>query len=78
MGGAPLSGPALIGHQVQVCRTRGRMTRRDLSEATGIPYSTLGKFETGISEPKASQLVCIAKALGVEVSELVEGVYMNH
>jgi transcriptional regulator with XRE-family HTH domain len=46
---------------------RQNMTQQDLEQATGIPDSTLSRILNGeVSEPRASQIAKIGKALGVE------------
>ena len=47
------------------------MTRKELASATGIPYSSLGKFLRDDAEPRSSQLLKIARALEVRMDELV-------
>lgn len=46
---------------------RQNKTQQDLEEATGIPDSTLSRILNGeVSEPRASQIAKIGKALGIE------------
>ncbi len=37
-------------------RGRAGLTQRQLSERTGIPQSTIGRIETGLTDPRASTL----------------------
>lgn len=45
-------------------------TQRDLEAETGISQSTLHRIETGVRPPKMNELISIADALGVRLSEL--------
>lgn len=60
-----------VGVQVQVYRLVRQLSRRELSEAADIGYSTLGRVEAGVSELKTSQLVRIAEVLDVPVTALL-------
>lgn len=47
--------------------SRQNKTQQDLEDATGIPDSTLSRILNGeVSEPRASQIAKIGKALGIE------------
>ncbi|MBS6956269.1 MAG: helix-turn-helix transcriptional regulator [Enterocloster asparagiformis] len=41
------------------------MSRKELSERTGISESTIKRYEKNMQEPKISSLIKIAKVLGV-------------
>lgn len=56
-------------------RDRKKITLEQLSYLTKISVSTLNNIENHKTEPKITQLVKIAHALGVEVSELYDIIY---
>ncbi|MHB0763175.1 helix-turn-helix domain-containing protein [Stutzerimonas sp. NM35] len=51
-------------------RADAEMTQRDLAKASGISVPQIGRYETGISKPRMTALVKLAKALAVDVSTL--------
>ena len=53
-------------------RERKGVTLADISKATGIPYVTLWRYETGATEPRAGELKKIADVLGVTTDELLK------
>jgi len=52
-------------------RERRGVTRRQLSEATGIPVATIKTWELGYREAGIDKAAIVADALGCPVSELV-------
>lgn len=48
------------------------MTQSDLAEASGVNIRTVGRLERGDTSVHPSTIKKLAKALGVEPSELVE------
>jgi transcriptional regulator with XRE-family HTH domain len=46
------------------------MTQRDLAKASGISVPQIARYETGVSKPRMTALVKLAKALSVDVSQL--------
>lgn len=48
------------------------MTQKDLSKASGVSVPQIGRYEMGISAPRMTALVKLAKALGVDVSQLAD------
>jgi hypothetical protein len=53
-----------------LCKARKGLTYRDLSALTGLHYSTLCRLARGELEPSLSQLLALARALGVSVAVL--------
>ena len=51
-------------------RADAGMTQRDLAAASGISVPQIGRYEAGISRPRMTALVKLAKALGVEPEAL--------
>lgn len=54
-------------------RALAHMTQTDLAKAVGITRSVVNNYELGRSEPSFENLCRMADALGVEISDLVEG-----
>ena len=61
----------MIGARIREARVAAQMTQRALSDAVGIAYQKLQKYELGKDRIAVSTLNRIAKALGVEAAELV-------
>ena len=53
-------------------RTTARITQVKLSELLGIDKSTVAKWETGESKPRADTLMKLAKIFDCSVDELLE------
>jgi transcriptional regulator with XRE-family HTH domain len=51
-------------------RANAEMTQKDLAKASGISVPQIGRYETGLSSPRMTALVKLAKALGVSVESL--------
>ncbi|HHH9302143.1 helix-turn-helix domain-containing protein [Pseudomonas aeruginosa] len=51
-------------------RADAEMTQKDLSRASGISVPQIGRYETGVSKPRMTALVKLAKALDVPVEVL--------
>lgn len=51
-------------------RADAEMTQKDLSRASGISVPQIGRYETGLSKPRMTALVKLAKALDVSVEVL--------
>lgn len=49
---------------------RGKRTRRRVADETGISYSGLSNYETGLRIPTDEHKVILAKYYGVSVEEL--------
>ncbi|WDH25074.1 helix-turn-helix domain-containing protein [Pseudomonas chlororaphis] len=49
-------------------RANAGMTQKELAKASGISVPQIGRYETGLSAPRMTALVKLARALGVEVS----------
>jgi transcriptional regulator with XRE-family HTH domain len=60
-----------IATNVFDAREAAGVTRKSMARALGVTTSTLWRKETGGTEFKASELVAIAKAYGVDVSRLM-------
>ena len=61
-----------IALKMKYFRKLRNMTQEDLSNASGINYVLIRKYETGTRNPKFDQLTTIADALGVSVIEFLD------
>ena len=66
-----LMGWAQYGTQLQKARRYFGFEIDDLSNKTGIPVSTIEKYENNDSEPTNEDLELIAKAYGIELGSLI-------
>jgi HAD superfamily hydrolase (TIGR01509 family) len=61
-----------LGAQIQKLRRRAGLTQDDLSDKAGLAYSTLAKIERGaIKNPSVFTVAAVAKALNVQIEELM-------
>ena len=67
--------PSKLGQRILTTRQRQHITREKLAAKAGVSVSTLQAIETGISKSMNTfTLAAVAKALGVSVEYLQEGV----
>lgn len=52
-----------IAAQIKTKRKSLNMSQQDLADSVGIPKSTIGRIEAGITNPKVNTLLQISKAL---------------
>lgn len=64
---------AYVGSRVRGRRTGLRMSQSKLGEVVGVTFQQIQKYENGANRIGASNLYKIAKALGVDVKFLYEG-----
>lgn len=70
----PRSGTAghdLFGDKLRVARALANLSLRDVSEAVGVSYNAISKYETGKMTPKSSVLAAMAKLYGVDLDWLM-------
>ena len=60
-----------IGDQLLKMRKKKGMRQYDLARAAGVPRNTIIRIEKGRVDPRISTLVRLAKALKIDVAELV-------
>ncbi len=60
------------GEVIRTLRKRREMTLSDMSQRTGLAVSTISKLEKGQASLSYDKLVLLAKALEVDISELLE------
>ena len=61
-----------IGNVIRELRVRKGYSQKEMSELTGIPYSTYSNYENNNREPSKEQLQKIANALNIPLSEFTE------
>ena len=61
-----------IGRSVRVKRVARFWTQKQLAREAGISQKALSKIENDEVEPRFSTIIRLAKALGVDPSELVD------
>jgi transcriptional regulator with XRE-family HTH domain len=61
-----------IGGNIEKQRKKLRMSRRELSEKTGLAMKTIQRYESGENSPTAKNLEKVAAALDVQVSDLAD------
>lgn len=60
-----------IGERIRKIRIEKGMTQKEIAEKCGINDANIRKYESGRQNPKIDTIEKIAKALDVEVSELL-------
>ena len=63
---------AKIGLKIVLERTKIRLSQEKLAEMSDLSKTALGAIERGVSSPSIDTLDRIAKALNIELSELVK------
>lgn len=53
-------------------RENKRLTQREVSKLTGIPYNTYRRYEYGEREPSFKAIVALARLYGMRPCELFE------
>jgi len=62
-----------ISENIKKMRTKLGLTQDDLSKKADIKYTTLTKVESGVvNKPSVQTMAKIAKALGVNIEDLLE------
>jgi transcriptional regulator with XRE-family HTH domain len=68
-------GGFMLGQNIKKVRQKKKLTQDTLARIANIPYTSITKIETGvIKKPSVQSVAKIAKALGVSIDELMEGV----
>ena len=63
----------LLGQKIKKLRTKFGLSQDDFARKEDVPYTTLTKVETGvIKKPSVFVVSKIAKALGVDIEELIK------
>ncbi len=62
-----------LGQKIKKLRTKLGLSQDDFARKADVPYTTLTKVETGvIKKPSVFVVSKIAKALGVDIEELIK------
>lgn len=61
-----------IGQRVAELREAAELTQARLAERVGVAHETISRLERGASIPSVSRLQDVARALGVDVVDLLE------
>jgi len=62
-----------IGENIKKYRSKQGLSQEDFAKKSGVKYTTLTKIETGvIKKPSVLVMAKIAKALGVNIEELIK------
>lgn len=68
-------GGFMLGQNIKKFRQKKKLTQDRLARLADIPYTSITKIETGvIKKPSVQTAAKIAKALGITLDELMEGV----
>lgn len=60
-----------LGYKIKYERVKKKISQLDLSLLTGLTTRTISRIECGTIDPKYSTLVKIAKALDLEIKDLL-------
>jgi transcriptional regulator with XRE-family HTH domain len=63
-----------LGAKIRGLREAKNWSQSDLTRAAGLTHGLVSRLEDGTGNPSLKTLAAIAKALGVTISELLEGV----
>ncbi len=64
----------MISSVLKEARTAKNISQSEIAEMVGVTKQTYLKWENGTTEPKASQVVKLAEALGISETEICRGV----
>lgn len=63
----------LLGKKIKELRLKKKLSQDELARKADVPYTTLTKIEVGvIKKPSVFVVAKIAKALGVNIDELIK------
>ena len=66
----------ITGERISHLREAKGLSQLELGEAMGVSWDTVTRWEDDTAHPDISMLTDLAKALGVSIDELLEGVEM--
>ncbi len=61
-----------LGYKIKYERVKRKISQLDLSLKTGLTTRTISRIECGTIDPKYSTLVKIAKALDLDIENLLD------
>ncbi|MGN1213189.1 MAG: helix-turn-helix domain-containing protein [Christensenellales bacterium] len=56
---------------IYLLRKQAKISQKELAEKIGVTQRSIGFWETGVNEPKASYIVALAKYFGVSADYLL-------
>jgi transcriptional regulator with XRE-family HTH domain len=56
-----------VGRTLRHARRRARLTQRQLAETTGVPQSTVGRIEAGLTMPRVDTFEKLLEACGMDI-----------
>lgn len=68
---------ALLGRNIRFARKVRGWSQTKLASKAGTPVSWLCLLEKGRSHPRLVQVVCVARALGIELHRLLSPKFME-
>lgn len=60
------------GERIKAARDRAKLSQRHLADRAGLSQPTLHRIEQGARAPKMPEMIALAQALGVPLSEISE------
>ena len=63
-----------LGETIREQRLRCKMTQEFVAESLGVSRQAVSKWESGASDPSTSNLLALAKLLGMDAGELLKQV----
>ncbi|WP_100372111.1 helix-turn-helix domain-containing protein [Bacillus sp. FJAT-45037] len=64
-----------IAAQIKTERIRLKLSQEQLAELAGVPKSTIGRIEAGLTSPKVDTLLKVSKALDIPI--IIDGTLDN-
>ena len=61
-----------LGEVLRAYRTENKMTQEFVAESLGVSRQAVSKWESGASDPSTTNLIALAKLLGVKVEDLLK------
>lgn len=61
-----------LGHRIATLRRAAHFSQDDLAERAFVSRQSIMRWENGVRDPRYLDLVAMAAALGITVSELVD------
>lgn len=64
----------LFGRNLREARRAARITQIELGQRAKVDRAMIGKFENGVSQPRLETVVRLARALPVEIGQLLRDI----
>ena len=72
-GGGNMRDELILGERIRAVRKKKGLTQTELGNAVGVEIKTIHRWEKGERTPRVEELKRLAKALNVDVNELLNG-----